>query len=474
MGKILIKCFETPLQKYFYDRFFNTIVMVNDEEYEVLKEVEKTGKIQDEESLRLFLDNGLLQETVIEGIEHPESDRLKLLTEHYMENLILQVTQQCNMRCNYCAYSGNYFNRSHASNRMSFETAKKAIDFYLARSDKADAIYVSFYGGEPLLEFELIKQCVNYTLEHKGDKTVGFPMTTNGTLLTEEVIKFLVKHKFTLMISLDGDKESHDVNRIFKTGGGSFDTILKNLKALKKYDEKYYKENVMFNCVISNTTDFERVYKFYAESDLFTPDSVSFNYVNKIGLKDDNISEITQKNRRVEHLAYIKMVLSVLGKREWDAQSRMVRRQLQDVELLYDQLHKHSREAKKTHHGGPCIPSVRRLFVETNGIFFPCERVSEEDEEMSIGSINTGLDYDKLDFFLNHGKMIQGNCMSCWNLRTCTFCLSEISKENKKLTENMLFRQCEKSTKKTLSQFRRLCMLAELGYRGNENLLGSR
>ena len=65
-------------------------------------------------------------------------------------------------------------------------------------------------GGEPLLEFELIKKCVSYILQRKGDKKIRFTMTTNGTLMTEDVIEFLVKYEFNLMISLDGDKKSHD------------------------------------------------------------------------------------------------------------------------------------------------------------------------------------------------------------------------------------------------------------------------
>ena len=250
MGKVLIKCIQTPMQKYFYDRSLDSVVMVNDEEYQILKTVEKTKLVPDG-VLRRFVKSGLLRETAIEEIEHPETENLHLLAEHYMGNLILQVTQQCNLRCKYCAYSGNYYNRSHTSNRMDFETAKKAIDFYLKRSEKADQLALSFYGGEPLLEFELIKKCVSYILQRKGDKKILFTMTTNGTLMTEDVIEFLVKYEFNLMISLDGDKKSHDINRRFKTGKGSFDIILENLSRLKAYNEEYYSK-VLFNCVISS------------------------------------------------------------------------------------------------------------------------------------------------------------------------------------------------------------------------------
>ena len=114
MGKVLIKCIQTPMQKYFYDRSLDSVVMMNDEEYQILKTVEKTKLVPDG-VLRRFVKSGLLRETAIEEIEHPETENLHLLAEHYMGNLILQVTQQCNLRCKYCAYSGNYYNRSHTS-----------------------------------------------------------------------------------------------------------------------------------------------------------------------------------------------------------------------------------------------------------------------------------------------------------------------------------------------------------------------
>lgn len=96
MGKVLIKCIQTPMQKYFYDRSLDSVVMVNDEEYQILKTVEKTKLVPDG-VLRRFVKSGLLRETAIEEIEHPETENLHLLAEHYMGNLILQVTQQCNL-----------------------------------------------------------------------------------------------------------------------------------------------------------------------------------------------------------------------------------------------------------------------------------------------------------------------------------------------------------------------------------------
>lgn len=470
MKKIFIKCFETPKNKYFYDRYLNSIVRVTDSEFEELKIIEKTGRIPDENLLHRFIEMGLLHETILNDIEHPETENLEMLSNHYIEYLILQVTQQCNLRCKYCAYSGNYYNREHSSERMSFDIAKKAIDFYLERSDSANELCLGFYGGEPLLEYELIKKCVDYIKNQGGDKPIRFPMTTNGTLLSDEVIKFIVQHQFTLMISLDGNRESHNANRKYATGFGTFDTILKNLKALKEYDEKYYQENVMFNCVINSETNLAETYRFYAESDLFSPDKIHFNFVDPVDIKDDSITHLSIHNKRVDSLAYIKMALAVLGKRKWDNYSLMMRDRMVDVELMYQHVHKHSPENTKLHHGGPCIPGVRRLFVNVNGRFYPCERVSESDEEMCIGSLEQGFNYKNMDFLINHGKIVKNECMSCWNLRNCSFCLNSVSKENHHLTKEMLQKMCSESRQRSLVLLYKLCILVELGYEGNENL----
>ena len=143
MGKVLIKCIQTPMQKYFYDRSLDSVVMVNDEEYQILKTVEKTKLVPDG-VLRRFVKSGLLRETAIEEIEHPETENLHLLAEHYMGNLILQVTQQCNLRCKYCVYGGGYENRTHAHEFMTWDLAQKSLDYFLEHSGQMEELTVGF------------------------------------------------------------------------------------------------------------------------------------------------------------------------------------------------------------------------------------------------------------------------------------------------------------------------------------------
>lgn len=470
MGDVIIKCFQTPKQKYFYDRHLNSVVAVTEEEFDALQKIEQTGKISDMDVLKRFTDRGLLKKSVVEKIEHPDSVDLKYFSEHKISDLILQVTQQCNLRCKYCSYSGLYNNRTHSSERMDFALAKKAIDFYIKRSREAEKLCLSFYGGEPLLEYPLIQKCVSYILEIKGEQPIGFVITTNGTLLTKEKFEFFVKNKFSIMVSLDGEKESHDANRKFVSGIGSFNTIMENLNQLRKYDETYYRENVIFNCVISASTDIKKTYAFFSNEERFFDGTVNYNYVNTAGIKEDSITKIQQKNRREQDFEYLKMLLSLIGRRKWDNKARMLRPNADSIELLYAHLHRHEPEWGTMHHNGPCMPGIRRLFVNTKGVFYPCERVSENDSQMSIGSLNEGFDYDKMDFFMNHGKIIKEDCKKCWNLRECLFCLGSVEKQGDSITKEDLRKICVNSRESMKVRLCQVCALAENGYQGNQNL----
>ena len=125
---------------------------------------------------------------------------------------------------------------------MSWDTAKKAIDFFLKRNIELPEIIIGFYGGEPLLEFDLIKKCVEYVESIVEGKKVFFNITTNGTLLTDEVVDFFVEKDFKLSISLDGSQKEHDVNRKFRDGSGSFNTIINNIKRIKTRYPQYNKK----------------------------------------------------------------------------------------------------------------------------------------------------------------------------------------------------------------------------------------
>lgn len=142
-------------------------------------------------------------------------------------NLTLLVTEDCNLECRYC------FEKTKRSTKMSFSVAKKTIDKYLMRKEGPSEVSIDFCGGEPLLEFELIKKVFEYTISGSWEKKFRFSLGTNGTILTEEMKQWFIRHRcFQISISLDGIKEVHDYNR-----SGSYDNIIKNIDFFKQYDQ---------------------------------------------------------------------------------------------------------------------------------------------------------------------------------------------------------------------------------------------
>ena len=163
-----------------------------------------------------------MHENPILTFQHPATDFVEDLTTRKAGTLVLQITQNCNLRCSYCPYSqSSEKHRHHTNQNMSWETAKKAVDFYYDKSIDADTANISFYGGEPLLQFSLMKAVVAYSKKKFEGKKCVFSITTNATLLTKEIADFLITNEFRLAISLDGDKESNDRNRKFVSQKGS-------------------------------------------------------------------------------------------------------------------------------------------------------------------------------------------------------------------------------------------------------------
>ena len=163
-------------------------------------------------------------------------------TEPIVKAICLHMAHDCNLRCGYCfADSGAYHGQRSL---MSLETGKKALDFLIKASKHRKHIEVDFFGGEPLLNFEVCKELVKYGKEQGAlhNKVFKFTLTTNGVLLTKEVQDFLNEEGISAVLSLDGRKETNDKMRKFPNGAGSNDSIVKNFQDFVKNrnGEEYY------------------------------------------------------------------------------------------------------------------------------------------------------------------------------------------------------------------------------------------
>ena len=461
-NEVIFKTFRTKKHPYVYERGKGTIIVLPEDDHQELAQVEN-GDLDAEQSpvIQKYRNEGLFMENTIWEIEHNGSVTINQYVNTRMQQLTLQVTQQCNLRCAYCAYSGDYSNaRTHSNSKMSYETAMSAIDFFLARNTELSEVVIGFYGGEPLLEFGLIKRCVEYAKSRVEGKKVKFNLTTNGTLISDEAADFLAENDFMLNISIDGSEEEHDRSRKYPDGTGSFATIISNIKKLRsKYPE--YDRKIAISTTINPFIDLSCVLEYFSTEDVFQDRNIMFNQMTE----KDYIGDATydQKYFRVRSYEYIKMLFSLIGKLDEKYVSRLYASVKAEFALKRESINNRAQLPSKTHHNGPCMPGVKRLFVRTDGTLFPCERVNETLEFFKIGTLEDGIDIDKVKGILNIGQITSNECKSCWALRQCSLCASQIS-FNETLTKEDKLLSCPGCIERSMFEIYELCVLNEFGY----------
>lgn len=156
--------------------------------------------------------------------------------------LCLHIAHDCNLACRYCfAEEGEYKGRRAL---MSAEVGKAALDFLVKNSGSRRNLEVDFFGGEPLMNFDVVKEIVAYgrSLEEPNHKKFRFTLTTNGVLLNDEVMEFANREMDNVVLSIDGRKEVHDYMRPFRNGKGSYDFVIDKFKkfADSRNQQKYY------------------------------------------------------------------------------------------------------------------------------------------------------------------------------------------------------------------------------------------
>lgn len=461
----LIYLFKTFGCYYIFEANNNRIININKQVYDYLHNEKKRASQKAMIEINKLKNNGFLSGKRVKEIQHPASYTLQSVLESALEKITLQVTQQCNLRCKYCVYSGdagNYINRQHQHKRMSFKTAKKGIDYLIAHSQNSNKINVGFYGGEPLLEFPLIRDCVYYANEKAEGKRISFSITTNATLLTDEIIDFLYAEDIMLSISLDGPRDIHNKNRVFAGSGiGSFDKIIKNLENIKiKYPD--YLQKILFSIVLDPVADYKCISEFFVDYDTIKDShQIAFLPSDQYSKEAYNIDESFQVDYSYE---FFMILLYKMG--------RLDKKYVGNLNLAhFERLKKYYHDKRKPmsgfhdygHPGGPCIPGQIRLFMDVDGGFYPCERVSEASEVMRIGSVDEGIDVEKCMKILNVGRITESSCKSCWAFNYCTQCAA-FADDTKSLSPKKRLSYCESIKQSVSNYFKDYCTLLELGY----------
>ncbi len=267
-----VELFQTPSSYYIFDASRVNFLEVNEVVYKIVSILKHSKKGLRELTLELPEFSAEDIRDALDDIKEIQSqDYLKLydfqrtslykfsdIKKHLTSNLkglYLNITSKCNLACSYCVFGGDY---SHLNDldelEMTWETARKAMDFFLLQASKEGDLGLDFFGGEPLLSFPLVKRIVN-TLKGEvaqRNQQLRIAISSNGTVINEQIIDFLIENDIFLQISLDGEKCIHDSKRRFKSNNiGSFDVILKNLQLIFDRSEEYFLSKVRLKAVIT-------------------------------------------------------------------------------------------------------------------------------------------------------------------------------------------------------------------------------
>jgi len=316
--------------------------------------------------------------------------------------MCLHVAHDCNLRCEYCfAAKGNFGGEAKL---MPLETGKKAIDFLIKNSGKRRNLELDFFGGEPLMNFEMVKETVAYAraLEKEHNKNFRFTITTNGLLLTDDKIEFINKEMSNVVLSIDGRKEINDRLRVKAGGQGSYDEIVpKYLKLVENRVGDYY--------VRGTFTKFNKDFG----NDVF--------HMNDIGFEQISIEPVVSDSRlsyalTEEDLPDIFAEYEALAKRLIDHRKIDGHKPLNFFHFMIDL------------DNGPC--AIKRLkgcgcgneyvAVTPEGDIYPCHQFVGM-EEWKMGTLDTGVvNPDMRTKFVNAHIYSKEECKNCWARFFCS------------------------------------------------------
>lgn len=309
--------------------------------------------------------------------------------------MCLNMTHDCNLKCEYCFASQGSYNGARSF--MSFEVGKKAFDYLVVSSGKRVNLEVDFFGGEPLMNFETIKQLVDYgrSLEEKYNKRFRFTITTNGVLLDDEKIDYLNENMSNVVLSLDGRKSTNDRMRKTVNDKGSYDVIVKNLQNFvsKRNDKDYFARGTY----TAHNLDF----------------AADVMHMRELGFKSISVEPVVAKPEfdyalKEEHLEKLKSEYEKLAKLYIESYPNEDKRfQFFHFNIELD--------------GGPCIykrsvgcgAGTEYIAVTPEGDFYPCHQFVGE-KEFIIGNVNDGI--------TNQDIVNKFNCVSVNDKPTCKEC----------------------------------------------------
>lgn len=319
----------------------------------------------------------------------PRVDKFPLST------IVLNVTTGCNLACSYC-YKED-LDTPAASRDMEFETACKSIDLLLEEAEGRDRVNVVFFGGEPLRRFAFIRDVVAYAEDKAAaaGKGVDFSVTTNATLLSEEIVDYLDAHRFSLAISMDGPKSLHDKNRLTVGGKGSYDAVAAKVRmALDRFRARPVAARVTLT---AGVTDVEAIHHHLR-------DELGFA---EVGYAPVTSGDISLFNLSGDELHDVFAGFKRLGADYLEAALEGRNTGFANLHQMMTDLYEGTRKAL------PCGAGVGLLAVDHEGGLNLCHRFTGSDLP-TYGDVENGIEKDALgDFLTDRLDKTGTDCASC-------------------------------------------------------------
>jgi len=390
--------------------------------------------------------NMLLPFTECETADFPpwEAEVLEGKLDCECRQLVLELTQACNLRCSSCTFGRAYAAaRGYPAISMSPQIAESAIDFLADHSASQNRVDISFYGGEPLLEWPLLAECLLYARGRLGER-VHFSVSTNGTLLRPEMGRVLAQAGVQLWVSVDGPEDIHDRYRRTSSAEPTFAIVAQGLRALRRAVPTWYSKNVHLQCVTGPAQEWERLEAFFASTDLY--DKGALLSVTPVRRKDCVVAGLLlgdqSSSRRKDWvhdrvLSHARALPFCPPAQEFEEdEAEASRWQHGRFALAAADLGAlvaiHRRSVASPDSPGPpsrcCIPGLSRLYVSATGEFYPCERVRVGSAVMCIGDVWRGFDAARVAGLMREFHDLNADeCPRCWARRLCNLCLAHVS-----------------------------------------------
>ncbi len=361
----------------------------------------KLKQTEKEEILQRFNELKFLFEQKILFSEQNLEDYKKIVEQSYIKAICLHVAHDCNLRCKYCFAATGDFNLGRKL--MPYNISKLAIDFLIEKSGNRRNLEVDFFGGEPLLNFDVVKQTVEYAkkIEKEKNKNFRFTITTNGVLLDEEKINFINENMVNVVLSLDGRKMVNDKMRITENKKGSYDLILPKFKQLvsSRKNKDYFVRGTFTRHNLDFAEDFKEIYNQGFDNISIEP--VVCEKEKEYAIQEEDLPKIFKE--------YEKLVEYIIKERKTNKKLNFFH-----YNLDFSQ--------------GPCIIKRLRgcgcgceyLAISPEGDIYPCHQFVGE-EKWKMGNLIEKQFNEKLkEDFSKINLLNKKECLNCWAKYYCS------------------------------------------------------